>query len=188
MVSSSSNPIHATPINQSPPENHPEPPPSPLKPTKRFTRSQAKFQTRTMTADEGSTIVISDDTGSRSVGSKPKNTYNESSPMKKKREHNLLDTLAEAAELRASEDTPPVSPILQSQGLLNHSLVQSREGPPSPHEDQVVEDTPTVSSSLSPLQANKAKSHNVAGIESFSMAVNSISSFPEYPQASVGLN
>ncbi|KAI3673243.1 hypothetical protein L6452_39360 [Arctium lappa] len=57
--------------------------------------------------------------------------------MKRKREPNLLDTLAEAAELRASEDTPPISPVLQSQGLLHHSPVQSREGPPSPREDQV---------------------------------------------------
>ncbi|KAI3734364.1 hypothetical protein L6452_13832 [Arctium lappa] len=101
MVSSSSNPIKATPINQAPPENHPEPPPSPSKPTKRITISQSRFQTRPMTADEGSAIVISDDTGSRSVGSKPKNAHDGSSPMKRKREPNLLDTLAEAAELRA---------------------------------------------------------------------------------------
>ncbi|KAI3771336.1 hypothetical protein L6452_02498 [Arctium lappa] len=82
-----------------------------------------------MTADEGSAIVISDETGSFSVGSKLKNTHDGSSSLQKKREHSLLDTLAE-----------------------------SRESPPSPHVDQIVEDIPTASPTSSPPQlSNEAQ-------------------------------
>ncbi|KAI3771202.1 hypothetical protein L6452_02361 [Arctium lappa] len=102
-----------------------------------------------MTIDEGSTIVISDETGSLSVGSKPKKADEKSAPMPKKREYSMLDTLA-AAEVRENEDTPPVSPVVQLRDLLHSSPLQSQGNPPSSPMEQMIEDTPTASPTSSP--------------------------------------